>query len=65
MTGKPAVLTDELIDLADRAAHACERARTMYSARRLADGRRWLMKALYASDQIRRLTTPADRADGE
>jgi hypothetical protein len=49
-------LPQELLTLADKAAEACERAQAMFAERRVADGRRWLLKALYASDRIQRLT---------
>ena len=57
MNGKMPLLTEELLGLADKAAEACERAQAMFAERRIGDGRRWLMKALYASDQMQRLTT--------
>ena len=50
------LLKDEMLGLADKAAKACARAQAMFAERRVADGRRWLMKALYASDQLQRLT---------
>jgi hypothetical protein len=51
------LLTEEMLGLADKAAEACERARALFAERRVDDGRRWLMKALYASDQLQRLRT--------
>jgi hypothetical protein len=51
------LLTEEMLSLADKAAEACEQARALFAERRVDDGRRWLMKALYASDQLQRLTT--------
>ena len=60
MKKKMPLLTDEMLGLADKAAEACERAQAMFAERRVDDGRHWLMKALYASDQLQRLTTPGE-----
>jgi hypothetical protein len=50
------LLTEEISGLAVKAAEACERAQSLFAEGRVDDGRRWLMKALYASDQLQRLT---------
>ncbi len=53
---KMPLLTEEMHDWADKAAEACNRAHVLLVERRVDDGRRWLMKALYASDQLQRLS---------
>ncbi len=57
MTNQESSLSEEMLGLADKAAEACERAQALFAERQVDDGRRWLMKALYASDQLQRLTT--------
>ncbi len=54
-------LAEKMLGLADRAAEACERAQALFAEGRVDDGRRWLMKALYASDQLQRLKTRGTR----
>ena len=57
MSRQVQLLTEEMLGLADKAAEACEREQMLVAERRVNEGRRWLMKALYASDQLHRLTT--------
>lgn len=44
-------LTDR--ELVERAAEACRQAQEHFAEQRTDDARLWLMKALYASDQLR------------
>lgn len=40
-------------ELVERAAEACRQAQEHFAEQRADDARLWLMKALYASDQLR------------